>query len=129
MAHIINVGDSRCYHIEEGSLSQITVDHSLVQEMVEDGMIEPEEAGTHPQRNVVTQALGTSDAIEPDHYSVELSGTLLLCSDGLTEEVDEETIRGTITDTEELERAAAQLVAQANENGGSDNISVVLGRW
>ena len=120
-----NVGDSRAYEVDN-SLTQITVDHSFVQELISEGEITPEEATTHPQRNVVTQALGTEEDINPDFFSPVVQNYLLLCSDGLTEEVPEETIREMVNDTSEIEATTDELVQKANENGGSDNISVIL---
>jgi serine/threonine protein phosphatase PrpC len=125
VAHIVNVGDSRCYHLGDG-IEQVTVDQSLVQELVEDGVIDPGEADTHPQRNVISQALGTEENVEPDYYRRDVSGTVLLCSDGLSEEVDDESIFEVGETVSALDEFADELVARANENGGSDNISVVL---
>jgi protein phosphatase len=124
-ATIANVGDSRCYHVDDG-IEQVTVDQSFVQELVDSGEITPEEASTHPQRNVVSQALGTDEAVEPDLYQHSNTGTLLLCSDGLTEEVSEATIHSLVSNGDTLDEIARELVERANENGGSDNVSVVL---
>lgn len=125
-AYIVNVGDSRCYHLD-GGVEQVTVDQSLVQELVEEGVIGPDEADTHPQRNVVSQALGTSESVDPDHYDIESTGTVLCCSDGLTEEIGDEAVADLVTGASDLDAAADRLVDRANENGGSDNVSVVLG--
>jgi len=125
---VVNVGDSRGYRLIDGAIEQVTVDQSLVQQLVEQGKITEEEARTHPQRNVVSQALGTSDTVEPDTDEIPRKGTMLLCSDGLTEEVPDEQINEIVHDAGDLETAAVELVTAANENGGSDNISVVLGR-
>jgi protein phosphatase len=124
-ATIANVGDSRCYHVDDG-IEQVTVDQSLVQELVDSGEITPEEAESHPQRNVVSQALGTSESVEPDVYRQSVTGTLLLCSDGLTEEVPEAAIGETVSEGDALSETAQSLVDRANDNGGSDNVSVVL---
>lgn len=124
-ATIVNVGDSRAYHIGE-TIEQVTVDQSLVQELVDSGEITKEEAQTHPQRNVVSQALGTNTSVAPDLYEVSVSDTLLLCSDGLSEEVDEIRIAEVVTETSSLESAAERLIKLANKNGGSDNITVAL---
>jgi len=126
-----NVGDSRAYDVDsevdvDDVLTQITVDHSFVQELISEGEITPEEATTHPQRHVLTQALGTEGEVDPDFFSPVVTGYLLLCSDGLTEEVSEETIREVINDASGIETATDELVQKANENGGSDNISVIL---
>jgi protein phosphatase len=130
-ALIANVGDSRCYHVDpNGEIEQVTTDQSLVQELVEQGAIEPEEAADHPQRNVVSQALGTDETVDPDFESVRVGGALVLCSDGLNEEVDDPVIAEIVHEASDIEGAADSLVQRANENGGSDNISVVLGaRW
>jgi protein phosphatase len=125
VATIANVGDSRCYHVDD-EIEQVTVDQSLVQELVDSGEITPAEAKAHPQRNVVSQALGTSESVEPDLYQHSVTGTLLLCSDGLTEEVPKVTIQSIVSKGDGLEEVARSLVDRANGNGGSDNVSVVL---
>jgi serine/threonine protein phosphatase PrpC len=129
-ATVVNVGDSRAYTVADDAVEQVTVDHSLVQELVDAGEITEAEAETHPQRNVVSQALGAAETIDPDSFTLEFGAeeTLLLCSDGLTEEVSESTIREVVAGSPTVEDAADELVATANENGGSDNVSVVLGR-
>jgi protein phosphatase len=124
-AAIVNVGDSRAYHADDG-LTQVTVDHSLVQELVASGTLTSEEACEHPQRNVITQSLSPDNGIEPDTYTVDIEGALLLCSDGLTEEVPADRIETIVQTAGGPADITAQLVAQANENGGSDNVSVVL---
>lgn len=124
-AIIANVGDSRGYHIGD-KIEQVTVDQSLVQVLVEEGEITEEEAVDHPQRNVIAQSLGSTSDVEPDMYRVQVEGTVLLCSDGLTEEVDDERIEDIISQSASLEEAVEELIQMANENGGSDNISVVL---
>lgn len=126
-ATVVNVGDSRAYHVTETEIERITVDQSVVQNLIEEGVIDPEEADDHPQRHVLAQALGTSDEVDPDVYERSLDGTLLLCSDGLTEEVPELAIKTAVVDTP-LDGAVDRLVDAANENGGSDNVSVVLYR-
>lgn len=129
-ATVVNVGDSRAYSVADDAIEQVTVDHSLVQELVDSGEITEAEAETHPQRNVVSQALGAAETIDPDSFTLEFGAeeTLLLCSDGLTEEVSESTIQEVVAGSPTVEDAADELVATANENGGSDNVSVVLGR-
>jgi protein phosphatase len=129
-ATVVNVGDSRAYSVTDDGIEQISVDHSLVQELVDAGEITEDEAETHPRRNVVSQALGVSDAVEPDSFERALGPgeTLLLCSDGLTEEVDESTVRHIVAGHDSLDDAASDLIEAANDNGGSDNVSVVLGR-
>lgn len=127
-ATLVNVGDSRAYHVTDGDIKQVTVDQSLVQQLVEQGEITPEEADSHPQRNVVSQALGTEDSVDADVYSVSISGTLLLCSDGLNEEVPESEIYDIVIGTSDLDGAAEDLIETANSNGGSDNVTVTLVR-
>lgn len=129
-AAVVNVGDSRAYRVSDAAIEQVSVDHSVVQELVDAGEIDESEAAVHPQRNVISQALGVSDDVEPDTFSVDLASdeSLLLCSDGLTEEVRDPALREIVAGADSLADAADELVATANENGGSDNISVVLGR-
>ena len=124
-----HVGDSRAYRLRGGVLEQITTDHSLVAELVESGVLTPEEAETHPQRSAITRAVGTESAIEIDVFTVtaELEDLVLLCSDGLTDMLSEEEIASVLLDAErEPSRAAERLVAAANARGGEDNITVVL---
>lgn len=121
-----NVGDSRAYRLGYTGIEQVTVDQSLVQELVEQGQITEDEAADHPQRNVISQSLGTDESVDPDFYEEAVGETLLLCSDGLNEEVADETIRRVILNASSLSEAAGNLIDQANENGGSDNVSVAL---
>jgi len=127
-ATVATVGDSRCYHIDD-ELTQVTTDQSLVQELVEAGEITQAEAREHPQRNVVSQALGTTEDVTPDFYRFTPTGIVLLCSDGLSEEVQPSSLQQLVTAHSSLGTIADALINQANENGGSDNISVVLGRY
>lgn len=122
---IRNVGDSRAYDVDD-ALTQITVDHSLIQELISEGDITPEEATTHPQRHVLTKALGTESDVKPDFFTPVVENYLLLYSDGLLEEVTEETIRERINDASDIETATDELVQKANENGGSGNIGAIL---
>ncbi len=124
-----HVGDSRAYLLRDGTLRQLTDDHSLVAELVRSGRLTPEEAEVHPQRSVITRALGTEAAVEVDAFSVPvLPGDLfLLCSDGLTTMVDDDAIRALIEEHRpDLDGAARALVQEANRRGGEDNITVVL---
>jgi PPM family protein phosphatase len=124
-----HVGDSRAYLIRDGRLEQLTEDHSLVAELVRSGKLSPEEAETHPQRSVITRALGTDPDVDVDTFSVEVQpGDLfMLCSDGLTSMVDDEVILETV----EKHRANLQdvpkaLIRAANKGGGEDNITVIF---
>jgi PPM family protein phosphatase len=124
-----HVGDSRAYRIRNGDLEQLTEDHSLVAELVRSGKLSPEEAETHPQRSVVTRALGTDPDVDVDTLEIEAKpGDLfLLCSDGLTTMVDDETLLGEIDrHRDDLQAAAKALVRAANRGGGEDNITVVF---
>jgi PPM family protein phosphatase len=124
-----HVGDSRAYLIRDGRLEQLTDDHSLVAELVRSGKLTPEEAETHPQRSVITRALGTEADVDVDTFSVQSApGDLfLLCSDGLTSMVDDETILDAVErNRADLEEAAKALINAANRGGGGDNITVVF---
>jgi PPM family protein phosphatase len=126
--HLANVGDSRAYLLRNGELSQVTVDHTLVQELIDEGRLRPDEAERHPQRSIITRALGVESDVEVDLFTYKLlSGDrLLLCSDGLSGVVDEQRIRNVLLRVPEPQEAAEKLVAMANEGGGPDNITVVV---
>ncbi len=124
-----HVGDSRAYLLREGGLEQLTEDHSLVAELVRRGELSPEEAETHPQRSVITRALGTDPDVDVDTFPVEArAGDLfLICSDGLSSMVDDETVQRVLEQhRDDLDAAAKALVAAANRGGGEDNITAVL---
>jgi protein phosphatase len=124
-----HVGDSRAYLIRDRKVDQLTEDHSLVAELVRSGRLSPEEAETHPQRSVITRALGTDPDVDVDSFSVEAKpGDLfLICSDGLTSMVGDEEILDVVEPRrEELDEAAKELIAAANRSGGEDNITVVF---
>ena len=123
------VGDSRAYRLRGDVLEQVTTDHSLVAELVESGVLTPEEAERHPQRSAITRAVGTERAIEVDVFTTpaELDDLVLLCSDGLTDMLTKDEIAAVIVGAErDPDAAAAALVAAANAHGGEDNITVVL---
>lgn len=126
--YVANIGDSRAYLITNGESTQITVDHSVVQELVERGTITPEEASVHPDKNIITRALGTEKLVDADvfEYSLKIGDYVLLCSDGLCEMIPESYFAKVLTENENLEDAAKELVNTANENGGRDNITVVI---
>jgi len=124
-----HVGDSRAYLIRDGRLDQLTEDHSLVAELVRSGKLSPEEAETHPQRSVITRALGTDPDVDVDSFSIEtVPGDLfMLCSDGLTSMVEDDVILQTIEkNRDNLQAAAKALIRAANKGGGEDNITVVF---
>jgi PPM family protein phosphatase len=124
-----HVGDSRAYLIRDGKLEQLTEDHSLVAELVRSGQLSPEEAETHPQRSVITRALGSDPDVDVDTFSISAQeGDLfMLCSDGLTSMLEDEVILQTVEkNREDLLRAAKALIGAANKRGGEDNITVVF---
>jgi len=125
-----HVGDSRAYRLRGGEFEQLTDDHSLVADLVRSGRITPEEADTHPQRSVITRALGTDPEVDVDTFAVqaESDDLFLICSDGLTTMVDDAEIRDLVTRASDLEQAGKGLVKAANKAGGEDNITVVLFR-
>ena len=125
-----HVGDSRAYRIRDGELEQLTEDHSLVGDLMRSGRLTPEEAEAHPQRSVITRALGTDPEVDVDTISVEAEpGDLfLLCSDGLTTMVADDDILGILAAAPTLGDAARELVRAANTGGGEDNVTVVLFR-
>ena len=123
-----HVGDSRAYLIRDAQMEQLTEDHSLVNELLKTGKLSREEAETHPQRSVITRALGTDPDVDVDTFSVRTeSGDLfLLCSDGLTDMVSEESILDVVErNREDIDSALRALVKEANRGGGQDNITVV----
>ncbi|HEX5922551.1 MAG TPA: Stp1/IreP family PP2C-type Ser/Thr phosphatase [Baekduia sp.] len=127
---IAHVGDSRFYVLRDGELEQLTDDHSLVGELVRRGQISAEEAEDHPQRSIITRALGIEGEVVVDHFSwpVRDGDVFLLCSDGLTGMVSDTRVAEILAEAPSLAVAAQQLVAAANEAGGRDNITVVLFR-
>lgn len=127
--YIANVGDSRLYLIGR-DIRQITRDHSLVEDMVRMGVLEREKARTHYKKNVITKAIGVADdkTSTPDIFEIEVENgdKLLLCSDGLTNMVEDYDIKKIVKDNDSIEDAVRELIKQANENGGKDNISAIL---
>lgn len=123
-----NVGDSRLYVADEQGLVQVTRDHSYVEEMVSRGIITREEARTHRDKNMITRAIGVTPKVKIDFFDVEAKKGLkvLLCTDGLTNMVEDEIIEQTITSVVDTKTKVESLVRRANENGGKDNITVLL---
>ena len=128
--YVANVGDSRLYLINDNEIRQITRDHSLVQEMVSLGELDKESARTHSRKNVITRAIGVDSKIIADFFEVDVANNtkILLCSDGLSNMVDDSQINKIIEECESktLEDTVHKLIDAANENGGLDNIAVVL---
>jgi PPM family protein phosphatase len=130
-ALVAHVGDSRVYLLREQKLQRITVDHSLVEEYLRLGKLTEEQAKSFPQRNIILRALGQQKAVEIDLRALDpLAGDVfLLCSDGLPGMVSDEAIQSILTSSSSLEAAAKRLVDDANANGGTDNVTVVLARY
>lgn len=125
---VFNVGDSRVYRWDGEGLEQVSVDHSVVQELIDLGEIDVTEAETHPERHVLTRALGTGDAPEPDYWLLPagLQDRLLICTDGLTRELGEAALQEVLVSTSDPQDAAALLVRLALEHGARDNVSAVV---
>ena len=123
-----HIGDSRCYRLRNGQLEQITKDHSLLQEQMDAGLITPEQAATSTNKNLVTRALGVEDAVllEVNEHKVEPGDLYLMCSDGLSDMLDDEAIARIMATEAPLDQKSIELVDAANANGGRDNISVLL---
>ncbi|MBO5292006.1 MAG: Stp1/IreP family PP2C-type Ser/Thr phosphatase [Lachnospiraceae bacterium] len=124
---VANVGDSRLYVVND-KITQITRDHSLVEEMVRMGGIDRESARNHPDKNIITRAVGAQDTVEVDFFSVELSvgDIVLMCSDGLTNMLEDEEIRMILSGQRDIVEKAEELIKAANNNGGKDNIAVII---
>ncbi|WP_371096980.1 MerR family transcriptional regulator [Streptomyces sanglieri] len=125
---LVHIGDSRVYLLRDGEMFQITQDHTMVQSMVDEGRLSPEEAASHPQRSLLIRALGRGADGTPDVrlHDARQGDRYLLCSDGLSTVVPTEEIRRVLTDTGEPERATRELIALANGSGGPDNTSCVV---
>ncbi|MCS6920219.1 MAG: protein phosphatase 2C domain-containing protein, partial [Fimbriimonadales bacterium] len=127
---LAHVGDSRCYRLRNGAFEQLSRDQTLVAQLIEQGILTPEQAKYHPQRNVIRQAVGVHDPSEPfepdiETFPLQAGDVYLLCSDGLTDMVDDAEIEQVLT-SEPLTRAAWKLVDRALANGGRDNVTVLL---
>lgn len=125
-ACIAHVGDSRAYHISQGEIHQVTKDHSLVQEMLDKGQITANEIDNHPQRNIITRAIGTRETVDIDFDCVELApdDTIILCTDGLSGSLSNESMLSIFVKSS-FDDLAKELIAAANDAGGPDNITVV----
>ena len=125
---VFNVGDSRVYRWDGSELEQVSVDHSVVQELIDLGEIDLADAETHPERHVLTRALGTGDAPEPDYWLLPagLQDRLLICTDGLTRELGEPALQEVLVSVGDPQDAAAMLVRLALEHGARDNVSAVV---
>jgi len=123
-----HIGDSRCYRMREGELAQITKDHSLLQEQIDAGLITPQQAIGSNIKNLVTRALGVEEAVllEINEHAVQAGDVYVMCSDGLSDMVDDASIAKIVGLDTGLEQKAVSLIEAANENGGRDNISVIV---
>lgn len=125
--YVANIGDSRLYVVGQ-KIEQITVDHSYVEELVKMGTLDREMARTHPKKNIITRAIGAAEVAQADFFKVKLKpgDKILMCTDGLTNMIEDEDIRRIINSKRDIVEMAEGLVGRANENGGKDNISVIL---
>ncbi len=126
--YVANVGDSRLYVINSSGIHQITRDHSWVEEMVRRGGLKRADARNHPDKNIITRAVGTEDVVKVDFFVVQLEqdDEILMCTDGLTNMLDDTRIRMILDGARDIVEKAQELVRAANEQGGRDNISVIL---
>ncbi len=127
-ACILNVGDSRAYHVRNKKINRLTHDHSLAQEKIDKGELSPEEAYTHPSKNFITRAMGTEPSVNPDTFEIKIArgDIILLCSDGLSNLVEEEEMLDELLSCEDISDCPAKLIELANRRGGTDNITVVI---
>lgn len=125
--YIGNIGDSRLYIINH-TIQRITKDHSLIEEMIHTGYITREQAKEHPDRHIITRAVGIENNVKADIFEIPLKNDdiVLMCSDGLTSMLDDQEIKNIIVNNKELEKSVNQLINMANEKGGNDNISVIV---
>ena len=124
----LNVGDSRVYLFRDGGLAQVTTDHSVVQELIAAGRLTPEEAENHPYGNVITRAIGPSDGVAPDYVRLEVvdGDRFVICSDGLTKELTDYGILHFLLQHDDPTEAAADMLEAALENGGRDNVTIIV---
>ncbi|MBO5386773.1 MAG: Stp1/IreP family PP2C-type Ser/Thr phosphatase [Lachnospiraceae bacterium] len=125
--YVANVGDSRLY-VVNNEIRQITMDHSLVEEMIRSGELERKKGRNHPEKNIITKAMGSRDEVIPDFFEIDMEpgDKYVICSDGLSNMVEDDEIRDIVVDYADIKDATKALVDRANYYGGSDNISVVL---
>jgi PPM family protein phosphatase len=125
---LVHIGDSRVYLLRDGELFQITHDHTMVQSMVDEGRLSPEEAASHPQRSLLVRALGQGAHTTPDMrlHDAQREDRYLLCSDGLSTVVPTEEIGRVLSEIREPQQAVRELIALANGSGGPDNVSCVV---
>jgi serine/threonine protein phosphatase PrpC len=124
----LNVGDSRVYLLRDGAIVQITTDHSVVQELIASGRLSPEEAENHPYGNVITRAVGPSEGVAPDYVRLDVldGDRFVICSDGLTKELTDYGIRHFLDENPDPANAVLAMLDAALENGGRDNVTVIV---
>lgn len=127
VVYVMNVGDSRLYYYD-GTLKQVTMDHSLVEELVRAGELDRAESRNHPQKNIITKAVGVADTVSPDFFMLDITEgqRILLCSDGLSNMVDDEKLEEIMAESGEIDELAKKCVDEALFYGGLDNIAVVI---
>ncbi|MEM9530837.1 MAG: protein phosphatase 2C domain-containing protein [Pseudomonadota bacterium] len=127
--YVVHVGDSRCYRLSGGELTRLTVDHTVAQRFVDEGVMSEDEAEKSPMAHQLWNVITSNREIRPERVEVRLSkgDAIMLCSDGLTKHVDDQEISPTITAAQEAKGACRELIKMANSGGGSDNISVIVG--
>src|SRR5579859_5939014 len=129
--YIAHVGDSRVYRLRDGKIEQLTEDHSLLNDYIKMKRLTPEEIANFPHKNVIVRALGMKDTVKVDtrFEQPQANDVYLLCSDGLSGPVTDDALLDILASTGDLKTAASRLIARANQNGGPDNVTVVLARW
>ncbi len=129
-AYVANVGDSRCYLIRNNSIEQITKDHSIVQELFDNGKIERSDMRTHPNKNIITRAIGTNFSVKCDifEFLVEDGDGIILCSDGLSNMLDDKEILNVYINASDTDECVKELIEKANKAGGTDNITVIAAK-
>lgn len=127
MLYVANIGDSRLYTIKD-DIEQVTMDHSLVEELIRSGRLDRNKGRNHPEKNIITKALGIDEEVEPDFFEVRLEpgDKILMCSDGLSNMIEDDEIKDIVDNSGDVSKACSELIDQANYYGGRDNISVII---
>lgn len=126
--YVANIGDSRLYVLDKDSIRQITLDHSLVEELIRTGQLDPLKVRNHPEKNIITRALGVSEEIVPDFFELELrmDERILICSDGLSNMIEDDELLNIIMEEDKPEATVDRLILRANYYGGKDNIAAIV---
>jgi len=129
-AYVANVGDSRCYLIRDQKIEQITKDHSIVQELFDNGKIQRDDMRNHPNKNIITRAIGTNFSVKCDifEFSLKDGDGIILCSDGLSNMLDDKEILNVYIDADNTDKCVKELIEKANKAGGTDNITVIAAK-